>query len=389
MTRKTGVYHTTVAGGEKIRAFIPHPLPPKNPVLRIEGELAEQHRSALTAIDRLEIASAMVPSQGWFLYGFVRKEAVVSSQIEGTQSTLEDVLAFELNHQAHDQADVEEVCNYVEALNYARAQLGSKRGLPLSKRLICEVHKRLMKGVRGSEKQPGKIRSSQNWIGGNRPGNAKFVPPPPDALPELLADLDKWLHSDDRLPPLVKAGLAHVQFETIHPFLDGNGRVGRLLVTLLTEHWRLLSGPFLYVSLGFKLHRQEYYQRLDAVRANGDWEGWAEFFLRCVHESAVDGANAAQRLFRLVNDDRRTLTNLKSVNVSAIRLFELLPGQPMVTVQKAIEMIGGTKPTINKAIDALVEAGILEEITGKQRDRIYAYRNYLNVLAEDTESLLE
>lgn len=389
MARKTGVYHTTVTGGEKIRAFIPHALPPKNPVLRIDGELAEQHRSALAAIDRLEVASAMVPSQEWFLYGFVRKEAVVSSQIEGTQSTLEDVLAFELNHQAHDLADVEEVCNYVEALNYARAQLGSKRGLPLSQRLICEVHKRLMKGVRGSEKQPGKIRSSQNWIGGTRPGNAKFVPPPPDTLPQLLADLDKWLHSDDRLPPLVKAGLAHVQFETIHPFLDGNGRVGRLLVTLLTEHWRLLSGPFLYVSLGFKLHRQEYYQRLDAVRANGDWEGWSEFFLRCVHESAVDGANAAQRLFRLVNDDRRTLMNLKSVSVSAIRLFEILPEQPLVTAQKAIEMIGGTKPTINKAIDALVEAEILEEITGKQRDRIYAYRNYLNVLAEDTESLLE
>lgn len=388
MTRKSGVYHTTVTGGEKIRAFIPHPLPPKNPVLRIEGELAEQHRSALAVIDRLEVASAMVPSQEWFLYGFVRKEAVVSSQIEGTQSTLEDVLAFELNHQAHDLADVEEVCNYVEALNYARAQLGSKRGLPLSQRLICEVHKRLMKGVRGSEKQPGKIRSSQNWIGGTRPGNAKFVPPPPDTLPQLLADLDKWLHSDDRLPPLVKAGLAHVQFETIHPFLDGNGRVGRLLVTLLTEHWKLLSGPLLYVSLGFKRHRQEYYQRLDAVRADGDWEGWTAFFLRCVHESAVDGSNAAQRLFRLVNDDRRTLIKLKSVNVSAIRLFELLPEQPMVTAQKAIEMIGGTKPTINKAIDALVEAKILEEITGKQRDRIYAYRNYLNVLAEDTESLL-
>ncbi len=178
--------------------------------------------------------------------------------------------------------------------------MGSKRGLPLSQRLICEVHKRLMKGVRGSEKQPGKIRSSQNWIGGTRPGNAKFVPPPPDTLPELFADLDKWLHSDDRLPPLFKAGLAIVQFEKIYPFRHVNCRVCRLLVTLLTEHWNLLSGPYLYVSLGFKRHRQEYYQRLDAVRADGDWEGWAEFFLRCVHESAVDGAHAAQRLFRRV-----------------------------------------------------------------------------------------
>jgi Fic family protein len=386
MTRTTGVYHTSDGGGEKVRAFIPNPLPPTNPVLRIEGELADQHNAALAAIGRLDIASDMVPSPEWFLYGFVRKEAVVSSQIEGTQSTLEDVLAFELSSQAHDVADVEEVCNYVEALNYARAELANEGGLPLCTRLICEVHKRLMQGVRGGEKQPGTIRTSQNWIGGTRPGNAKFVPPPPDAVPELLAGLDKWIHSDDQLPPLVKAGLAHVQFETIHPFLDGNGRVGRLLVTLLTEHWNLLSGPYLYVSLGFKRHRQEYYQRLGAVRADGDWEGWTDFFLRCVHESAVDGANAAQRLFRLVNDDRRALTNLKSVNVSALRLFELLPEQPMVTAAKALEMIGSTKPTTNKAIVALVEAGILEETTGKQRDRIYAYRKYLNVLAEDTGS---
>ena len=188
---------------------------------------------------------------------------------------------------------------------------------------------------------------------------------------------------------MVKAGLAHVQFETIHPFLDGSGRVGRVLVTLLTEHWNLLSGPYLYVSLGFKRHRQEYYRRLEAVRAEGDWEGWTRFFLRCVHESAVDGANAAQRLFRLVNDDRRALTHLKSVNVSALRLFELLPEQPMVTAAKALEMIGSTKPTTNKAIDVLMEAGILEETTGKQRDRIYAYRKYLDVLAEDTDASVD
>lgn len=389
MKRTTGVYHTSAGGGEKVRTFIPHSLPPANPILRIEGELADQHNAALAAMGRLDIASHMVPSPEWFLYGFVRKEAVVSSQIEGTQSTLEDVLAFELNSKSHDVADVEEVCNYVEALNFARAELVNEGGLPLCTRLICEVHKRLMQGVRGGEKQPGTIRTSQNWIGGTRPGNAKFVPPPPDAVPELLAVLDKWIHSDDQLPPLVKAGLAHVQFETIHPFLDGNGRVGRVLVTLLTEHWRLLSGPYLYVSLGFKRHRQEYYRRLEAVRAEGDWEGWTSFFLRCVHESAVDGANAAQRLFRLVNDDRRALTNLKSVNVSALRLFELLPEQPMVTAAKALEMIGSTKPTTNKAIDALMEAGILEETTGKQRDRIYAYRKYLDVLAEDTDASVD
>lgn len=384
MARKTGTWQTTVSGGEKVRAYVPHPLPPRNPVLRVEGELAERNNEALAAIGRLEIASAMVPSPDWFLYGFVRKEAVVSSQIEGTQSTLEDVVAFELSRKSNEIADVEEVCNYVEALHYARAELANPKGLPISTRLICGIHKRLMKGVRGGEKQPGTIRTSQNRIGGSRPGNAKFVPPPPAVLPGLLAALDKWIHSNDHLPPLIKIGLAHVQFETIHPFLDGNGRVGRLLITLLTEFWNLLDGPFLYTSLGFKRHRQEYYRCLDAVRMNGDWEGWTIFFLQCVRESADDGANAAQRLFRLVNDDRRKLTDLDTVNVTAIRLFERLPEQPMVTSAKALEMVGSTKPTINKAIESLVQAGILEEITGKQRDRIFVYRLYLNVLAEDT-----
>ncbi len=387
MARKTGIYQTAKIGGEKVRAFTPNPLPPRNPRLNIEGGLAETLQSALAALSRLQVASAMVPSPQWFLYGFVRKEAVVSSQIEGTQSTLEDVISFELSRQAGEVSDAEQVCNYVDALNYARMELARPNGLPLSTRLVCEIHKRLMKGVRGKEKQPGKIRTSQNWIGGTRPGNAKFVPSPPDSVPALLADLDKWIHSKDPLHPLVRAGLAHVQFETIHPFLDGNGRVGRLIVTLLTEQWNLLDGPFLYVSLGFKRHRQEYYRRLDEVRTGGDWEGWTDFFLRCVRESADDGANAAQRMFRLVSDDRRTLMNLGSVNVSAIRLFELLPEHPMVTASKALELTASTKPTVNKAVDSLVEAGILEEITGKQRDRIYVYRKYLDVLAEDTTTL--
>lgn len=386
MGRKTGIYHSSMVGGEKVRAFIPFPLPPTEPPLIIKSGLAESHAAAISAISRLKIASAMVPSPEWFLYGFVRKEAVVSSQIEGTQSTLEDVIAYELGRQGGDVAELEEVCNYVDALNFARAELARPKGLPLSTRLMCEIHKRLMKGVRGQEKRPGKVRVSQNWIGGTRPGNAKYVPPPADAVPELLAALDKWIHSDDHLPPLVKVGLAHVQFETIHPFLDGNGRLGRLLVTLLTEHWRLLDGPFLYVSLGFKRHRREYYRRLDGVRVNGDWEGWTRFFLRCVQESADDGASAAQRMFRLVSEDRRGLMGLSSVTVTAIRLFELLPMYPMISSAKALELTGGTKPTANKAIESLVEAGVLEEITGKQRDRIYVYRRYLDVLTEDTKT---
>ncbi len=387
MPRATGTYRTTVVGDETVRAFVPHPLPPKRPMLRLDEELSRRLAEALAAIGRLEVAGAMVPSPDWFLYGFVRKEAVVSSQIEGTQATLEDVVAYEASRHAEGPADVEEVCNYVDALAYARAELANAKGLPLCVRLLCAIHKRLMRGVRGSEKLPGVVRTSQNWIGGTRPGNAHFVPPPPDVVPEALAALEKWIHSDDRLPPLVKAGLAHVQFETIHPFLDGNGRVGRLLITLLMEHWNLLSTPLLYLSLGFKRHRQEYYRRLDAVRTAGDWEGWVSFFLECVRESADDGVMTARRLISLVGVDRRKLSDLKSVTVPAIRLFELLPEHPMVTLARAMELVGATKPTAGKAIDALTRAGILAEITGKKRDRIYAYRAYLSVLAEGTRTV--
>jgi Fic family protein len=252
---------------------------------------------------------------------------------------------------------------------------------------LCCVHEKLMKGARGSGKHPGKIRTSQNWIGGTRPGNARFVPPPPEAIPEVLSALEKWIHAEDRIPPLVRAGLAHVQFETIHPFLDGNGRVGRLLVTLLVEHWGLLSSPLLYLSLGFKRHRDEYYRRLDAVRNEGDWEGWTSFYLGCVRESADDGVRAAQRLFRLVSEDRSKVSGHKTATVSSLRLFELLPEHPIVTLARAMELLGATKPTAGKAIDALVQAGVLQEITGRKRDRVHAYRAYLDVLAEDTGTI--
>ncbi|MFV1966554.1 MAG: Fic family protein, partial [Pirellulaceae bacterium] len=372
-------------GGERDRAFVPHPLPPIRPVLGDEGELAEHHAEAVTAISRLAVAGAMVPSPNWFLYGFVRKEAVVSSQIEGTQATLEDVVAFEATRRAERPADVEEVCNYVDALAFARAELARPKGLPICTRLLCAVHKRLMKGVRGSDKQPGNIRTSQNWIGGTRPGNARFVPPPPEEVPSALAALEKWIHSNDPLPPLVKAALAHVQFETTHPFLDGNGRIGRLLVTLLIEHWEVLPAPLLYMTLGFKRHRQQYYRRLDAVRTSGDWEGWTSFFLRCATESAEDGVRTAKQLFTLIGTDRHALAAHQAASVTALRLFEMLPEHPMVTLAKATELLDTTKPTTGKAIDALCQAGILYEITGRKRDRVYAYRAYLDVLAEDTD----
>ena len=384
MPRKTGTYKTWKAGGETIEAFIPLPLPPKNPPLVIDGPLAAKLHEATAALGRLQTASTMVPSPNWFLYGYVRKEAVVSSQIEGTESTLEDVVVFELNRQATDIADVTEVCNYIDALNYARDQMNTPSGLPICTRLICNLHERLMRGSRGQDKQSGRIRNSQNWIGGTRPGNAKFVPPPPEAVPELLASLDKWIHSSDRLPPLIKIGLAHVQFETIHPFLDGNGRVGRLLITLLTEFWKLLDGPFLYLSLGFKRHRQEYYRALDAVRTNGDWEAWIDFYLDCAIESADDGTDTAKRLFKLVNEDRRKFADSKHANLAAMRIFERLPEQPMITALKTAEILQCTKPTAIKAIESLEKANVLVEITGKLRDRIYAYRKYLDVLGQDT-----
>jgi len=386
MARITGTYRTTVVGGEKVRAFIPHPLPPRDPPLVIEGGLAGLHAEAVAAVGQLAVAGAMVPSANWFLYGFVRKEAVISSQIEGTQATLMDVLTYEATHKAERPADVEEVCNYVEALSLARSEIAKPRGLPFCTRLLCAAHKRLMRGTRGAEKQPGAVRTSQNWIGGSRPGNARFVPPPYDVLPQALADLERWVHGEDPLPPLVRAGLAHVQFETIHPFLDGNGRIGRLLIALLVDHWGLLKTPLLYLSLAFKRRRSDYYQRLLEVRTKGDWEGWTEFFLQCVRESAEDGIGAAKRLFDLLGRDRRIVANHEATTVSTVRLFDFLPEHPIVTLPLVIRVLKTTKPTAGKAIEALCRAGILHETTGRQRDRIYAYSSYLKVLTEDTSN---
>jgi Fic family protein len=295
-----------------------------------------------------------------------------------------DLLTYEATHKAERPADVEEVCNYVEALTFARAEIAKPKGLPLCTRLLAAAHKRLMRGTRGAKKQPGTIRTSQNWIGGSRPGNARFVPPPHDAVPQAMADLERWIHGDDSLPPLVRAGLAHVQFETIHPFLDGNGRIGRLLITLLVEHWELLETPILYLSLAFKRHRAEYYEALSKVRTEGDWEGWMEFFLRCVRESADDGVSSAQRLFGLLGKDRRTVANHEATTIPAVRLFDLLPDHPIITLSQGIGLLKTTKPTAGKAIDALRRAGVLHEITGMQRDRVYAYSAYLKVLAQDT-----
>jgi Fic family protein len=388
--RTTGRYERSSIGGEEVAAFVPFALPPADPPLDLSTALANRLRAAEQALVRLDLAGEMVPSLDWFIYAFVRKEAVVSSQIEGTQATLVDLLTFEAQdeasaHIAPPSADVEEVCNYLDALTYARGQLADPSGLPLSMRLLNETHLRLMRGARGAEKIPGEVRRSQNWIGGSRPGNAMFVPPPPHALGEVLGAFEKYLHADDALPALLRAGLLHVQFETIHPYLDGNGRIGRLLVTLLLEHWKLLTKPLLYLSLFFKRHHEEYYRRLNAVRVVGDWEGWLDFFLDGVATIADEAVAAARELFALVADDRARVLAHDGMSLFALRLFELLPRHPIVTVASVIKLVETSKPTAGKAIELLVAAGVLVESTGKKRDRSYAYRAYLDLLKVGTE----
>ena len=383
--RTTGTYEQATAGGEAVNAFVPNPLPVKDPPIEFTERLQQRLQSATQALQRLELAAAMVPSVDWFLYAFVRKEAVVSSQIEGTQVSLVDVLQYEIDDAQQPSADVEEVCNYVEALRYARQQLASSKGLPLSMRLLNETHKRLMRGVRGATKAPGQIRRTQNWIGGSRPGNAAFVPPPPQRLESLLAALEKYIHGKDRLQPIVRAGLVHVQFETIHPYLDGNGRIGRLLIALLLEHWNALPQPLLYLSLFFKRHQNEYYRRLSTVRTHGDWEGWLDFYLDGVATIGEEAVTAARELFAMVAADRQRVLGESATSVAALRLFEQLPSHPIVTVNSAIKLLDTTKPTAGKAIDTLVEAKVLKEMTGRQRGRSFAYHSYLEKLRIGTD----
>jgi Fic family protein len=383
--RTTGRYESVIARGEKVNAFIPFDLPPARPALVIEGKLEFRLQEAEQALVRLGLAGEMVPSLDWFIYAFVRKEAVISSQIEGTEASLVDLLAFEAEEESAPNADLEEITNYLDALAYARRQLASKRGLPLSMRLLNEAHKRLMRGVRGSHKQPGEVRRSQNWIGGDRAGNAAYVPPPPHKLAPLLSELEKYIHADDALPKLVRTGLLHVQFETIHPYLDGNGRIGRLMIALLMEHWGLLKAPLLYLSLFFKRRREEYYRRLNLVRLEGDWEGWTEFFLDGVAAISSEAVASARELFSLVSADRARLLSTESASVSALRLFEQLPRHPIVTVASAMKLIEASKPTAIRAIDVLTEVGILVERTGKKRNRRFAYRAYMERLRTGTE----
>jgi len=366
--------------GEPCYAFVPNPLPPASPVVWN----ATLFQRAGVSLGRLSGVTSLLPDPHLFLYSYVRKEALLSSQIEGTQSSLSELLLFENDAVTGVPIDdVQEVSNYVAAMNHGLTRL--REGFPLSLRLLKEIHGALLSKGRGSEKQPGEFRTSQNWIGGTRPGNALFVPPPPDQLIDCLGALEKFLH-DETVPSLVRAALAHVQFETIHPFLDGNGRVGRLLITLLLCHDGVIPQPLLYLSLYLKKNRATYYELLQHVRETGDWEAWVDFFLTGVDETARQAADSVARLLQLFQADRTRIYELGRAAGSAPRVHEFMQRQPVVTSSRVVAELGLSKPTANAALAQLVQLGVAEEITGLPRSRVYAYKDYLRILSEGTES---
>lgn len=382
----TGHYEATTVGGERVEAFVPAPLPPVPP-LHLDGDLQASLESALLALGRLDGVSALLPDRSLFLYTYVRKEAVLSSQIEGTQSSLSDLLLFEIDEAPGVPLDdVIEVSSYVAALHHGLRRL--EEGFPISSRLIREMHRVLLGRGRGSEKAPGEFRRSQNWLGGTRPGNALFVPPPHTHVARCMGDLERFLHEErSGLSALVRAGLAHVQFETIHPFLDGNGRVGRLLITLLLCDAGILREPLLYLSLYLKQHRSEYYRLLDSVRTSGDWEGWLAFFLEGVRETAEGAVATAQRLEASFSAHHDKIVPVGRKAGSALRVHEALKARPLTTLQDVSDRTGLSFPTASTAMDLLVDLGIARELTGKRRNRVFCYEEYLKVLGEGTEPL--
>jgi len=381
----TGQYKTTVVAGETIRAFIPNPLPPEAALVLSDRRQRLLER-ATVALGRLDSVTLLLPDPNLFLYAYVRREAVLSSQIEGTQSSLAQLLLFEI-----EQApgvpfdDVQEVSNYVAALNHGLKRL--QEDFPLSNRLIREMHRILLSQGRGSNKSPGEFRRSQNWIGGTRPGNAQFVPPPPEYIENCMAQMERFLHDlDNPYPTLIKAALAHVQFETIHPFLDGNGRIGRLLIAFILHHDGLLSQPLLYLSLYFKQHRSEYYRLLDLVRTEGDWEAWLDFFLEGVEQIASNAVETAKRLLLLFEKDEQNIRKLGRSSLTTMRVFRILCQHPLTTLNRICKSTGLSFPAASKGMQQLEALDIVSEITGQQRNRVFAYDQYLNILNEGTET---
>ncbi|OQX37225.1 MAG: cell filamentation protein Fic [Candidatus Sedimenticola endophacoides] len=379
-----GRYVTISTVGEKAQAFVPAPLPPRPPI-DWTPELRSKFDQALLALGRLDSVSTLLPDTSLFLYMYVRKEAVLSSMIEGTQSSLSDLLLFELDQEPGVPLDdVREVSNYVAALDHGLRLL--EEGLPLSLRLFREIHGVLLAKGRGSNQTPGEFRRSQNWIGGTRPGNAAFVPPPAEEVLECMSKLELLLHDQpEPTPVLLKAALAHVQFETIHPFLDGNGRLGRLLIALLLCEQKVLREPMLYLSLYFKTHRQYYYELLNNVRMTGDWEAWLDFFAEAVIVTATQAVETAQQLLDLSNQDRDKISGLGRAAASTLQVHRALMEHPIATSGSLVEKTGITPATVNKALGHLEQLGIVKELTAQKRNRLFSYAGYIEIMSRGTE----
>jgi Fic family protein len=381
----TGRFEVTAVGGERVRAFVPAPLPPK-PAVQMSPERQRLLEAALLACGRLDAVTALLPEPDLFLYSYVRREAVLSSQIEGTQSSLSDLLLYELDEAPRVPFDdVVEVSTYVAALEHGLTRLAE--GFPLCNRLLREMHGVLLSRGRGANKQPGEFRTSQNWIGGTRPGNARFVPPPPQEVEPCMTALERFLHDPAAPGALVKAALAHAQFETIHPFLDGNGRVGRLLISILLHHDGVLRQPLLYLSLYFKQHRAEYYRQLDAVRTTGDWEAWLDFFLEGVSETAAAAVDTAHRLISMFQGDVGRIEGLGRLSGNALRVFDALRRRPVADIDHLARETSIAYSTAARAVEALVGLDVLHELTGRKRGRVFAYDRYLEILSEGAQPL--
>ncbi len=383
--KRLGTYVKSSVASESYRAFVPPPLPPEPPLNLVP--LARLLARASSALGRLDGVSDILPDSSLFLYYYIRKEAVLSSQIEGTQSSLSDLLLYESNEAPSVPVDdVMEVSCYVAAFEHGLRRLQS--GFPLSLRLIREMHEILLSKGRGSHKQPGEFRTSQNWIGGSRPGNARFVPPPPDQLAECLNELEKYLHRDERpYSSLIDAGLIHVQFETIHPFLDGNGRIGRLLITFFLIVTGELKKPWLYLSLFFKNNHEEYYERLNAVRQKGDWEGWLDFFLHGVAETADQVVITSQKISQLFASDRTRIATLKRAAISATQAHEVLRKKAMISAIDAAKVLDVSVPTARAALQNLKKLGIVKDLSGKGKERLYVYTELIALLEQGATSI--
>jgi len=388
--RVSGTYITNSHSSESFKAYVPKPLPP-DPPLNLSGEhyaLLDKATLALGRLDGLTIGQLPADVVSLYTYFYVRKEAVVSSQIEGTQSSLSDLILYENNEvPAVPVEDVGEVLQYVRAMKYGLKRL-REDNFPLSLRLIREIHEILLSSGRGSEMMPGEFRTSQNWIGGTRPGNARFVPPPPNEVVACMGALEKFIHEKNlHMQVLVKAALVHVQFETIHPFLDGNGRVGRLLITLFLCAEGILQEPMLYLSLYFKQHREIYYDLLERVRTDGDWESWLHFFLTGLYETATQAAQTSKNILELFQNDQRSVETSGRSLGTTLRIFKLLQSTPLITIARASQETQISVPTVTVALTRLQELGIVREITNKRRDKLFSYENYLRLLNEGTEPL--